>query len=96
MSAAVTAPASDRAVTYQWVLDALADEQDRLYALASTLAKRLEPANPQQPEDDAPVVEWRLAQMLEERLEKTSVHNAIREVLMGVLAAEGAAAGRAD
>ena len=83
MADAKFTPSSERTATYKWVLKELSEEQDRLYALASTISQRLEPDDPEHPKDDAPLNEWRLAQMLEERLGKTSFLDAISEMLTG-------------
>jgi hypothetical protein len=82
MAEAKFTPSSDKTALYEWVLHSISEEQDRLHAMASSLAQRLEPADPAHPGDDAPLVEWRLAQLLQERLESTDFMECIRAVLL--------------
>lgn len=68
-----------RAHMYELVLDYLKDEHAKLHSLAMCLTKELEPADDESdhPQEHA----WRLAQMMEERLETTTFSDSIRAIL---------------
>jgi hypothetical protein len=76
-------PSPARAKTYQVVLEEIEKEHAQLYALAATIAGKLQPVDPKSPPDDWPLNEWRLAEVLEQRLEKTTLHAFARHLLMG-------------
>lgn len=74
---------ADRSDIYQFVVDLVSEERSLLFALATTIAQNLEPADPDDPPDDAKLVEWRLAMLLEDRLSKTSFEDGVRQLLFG-------------
>lgn len=67
----------------EFALSCLNEEFEKLLSLASCLRQQVEPADQQQPEDGVDVVAWRLAQMLEERLESTDFSAAMRSLVLG-------------
>lgn len=60
------------------------EEHDKLLALAITLRQRLEPADPQDPTDSDDLTAWRLAQLIEERLERTEFSLTLRAFVLGI------------
>jgi len=58
------------------------EEHDKLLTLAFALLHRLEPADPQNPDDGDPT-SWRFAQMLEERLSNPQFADTLRFFLLG-------------
>ena len=72
-----------RASDYRSVLRILDEEQNQLHALICAVMMLISPKNPDEPEDGIDILAWRLGQILEDRLAKTTVHNFVREILMG-------------
>lgn len=66
-----------------FALSYLEEEHEKLLALAMSLRRHLEPVDPEHPGDDVNLNAWRLAQILEERLEKTEFVNAMRSLVLG-------------
>jgi hypothetical protein len=64
------------------VVREISAEHDRLHALAIALLSRVRPHNESDPEDGADLHAWRLAQILEERLESTQFVEAISGLLL--------------
>lgn len=71
-------------------IDYVADEHEKLLALAMTLRQRLEPANPKDPTGGDDLTAWRLAELLEERLTSTDFTNTLRVFVLGEKAAKSA------
>lgn len=82
------APVAEQAPTLRsgsWNLafEYLEDEHETLLALATTLVNRLQPQDPADPDDCADKTSWRLAQLLNERVESTEILNTMRALMLG-------------
>lgn len=74
----------ERAASYETVIEILEEYHGQLMALASSLVDRLTPENPKDPEEDARLAEWRLAQVMEDMLGSTAtIKGSIKGILMG-------------
>lgn len=73
----------ERAASYETVIEILEEYHGQLMALASSLVDRLTPKNPKDPEDDARLAEWRLAQVMEDMLGSAATIKGIKGILMG-------------
>ena len=77
------APAAVRSATYHAVMHVVGEERELLLALAHALEGRLRPADPRNPRDDDRVTEWRLAELLAERLGSLAPERTIGALLFG-------------
>ncbi len=66
-----------------YVLDEIEEHLEQALALANALADKLTPRDPKNIEDDHPIREWRLAQLLEDHLSSTSRLCIARQFLLG-------------
>jgi hypothetical protein len=60
------------------------DERNKIHALAVCLVSALAPKDPTDSDDDDRLIEWRLAQVIEEMLGCTASVSETRNILMGV------------
>lgn len=67
----------------EFALSYLSDELETLLALAMALRRQVEPVDPKNPSDEEDTTAWRLAQVLEGRLETTEFHNHMRMLVFG-------------
>ena len=65
-------------------IDQWEDERNKIHALAVCLVSALAPKDPTDSDDDDRLIEWRLAQVIEEMLGCTASVSETRNVLMGV------------
>ena len=69
--------------TIQYVMDSLAESQERIYALAMAIEKELTPEDEKNPSAHHPVQAWRLTQVLTDILNDTEEFNALKKLLLG-------------
>lgn len=67
----------------EYALSYLEEEHEKLLALAISLRQQVEPVDPENPGDETNHVAWRLAQILEGRLERTEFVNGMRSLVLG-------------
>jgi hypothetical protein len=65
----------------EYVMDALDDEMDTLYALATSLCIQIGEPDRANPKDSDNITAFKLAQLLEDRTGSTSLREAIRAML---------------
>ena len=53
-------------------IDQWEDERDKIHALATCLVSALAPVDPKDPDDNDRLIEWRLAQVIEQMLGSTA------------------------
>ena len=82
MAISTNTPKDARSFADDWVVDYIAEEKDKLHSLAMCLTHELEPDDPNDGEDHPELHAWRLALMMEERLESTRFVDNIRTMLM--------------
>ena len=71
----------DQSDSIALVIDTLKDEHEKLLALAMSLTRALAPAEAGDLDEMQPTTEYRLAQLIEERLSKTWLEDFIVTVL---------------
>ena len=69
--------------TIQYVMDSLAESQERIHALAMAIEKELTPEDEKNPPAHHPEQAWRLAQVLNDILADTKEFNALKKLLLG-------------
>lgn len=67
----------------QFAFESLKEEIEKIRALAVAVLHRLEPQDPDHPEEVENLISWRLAQALEERTDDADFINRMRELLLG-------------
>jgi len=64
------------------VFDTWEDERDRVYALVTCLVKALEPIDPHNPASYDRLIEWRIAEVIEELLASNKGFKRCRDMLL--------------
>jgi hypothetical protein len=82
------APQDDSTTNAVWLagmaIQQWEDERNKIHALAVCLVSALAPKDPTDSDDDDRLIEWRLAQVIEEMLGCTASVSETRNILMGV------------
>lgn len=69
----------------EFALSYLKEEIETLLSLAMALRRQVEPIDPKNPTDTVDTTAWRLAQVLEGRLEKTLFVDQMRSLVLGAV-----------
>lgn len=69
----------------EFALSYLEEEIETLLALAMAVRRQVEPIDPEKPSDSVDTTAWRLAQVLEGRLEKTLFVDQMRSLVLGAV-----------
>ncbi|MCB2007557.1 MAG: hypothetical protein KDH93_21270 [Rhodoferax sp.] len=81
MATVESTTSANRGASIDLVLETLRDEHDKQLALATQLTRELAPPDEGDVDDKMPTTEYRLAQLLEERLSKTWLEEFVSTVM---------------